>query len=133
MTAYSHTVVARLVDGPVGDELGVTLSYRAAVPFEVLLAIGPQEIEWRISRDLLRSGTSGPAGDGDVRLWPGQEGGRRVLMQLSSDSGRALLELPRSEILEFLGVTELLVPSGTEAAVFSIDDELQALLDGDLS
>ena len=31
-------------------------------------------VEWLLSRDLLRSGLTGPIGDGDVRLWPARGG-----------------------------------------------------------
>ena len=36
-------------------------------------------------------------------------------------------------VLDFLRKTEMLVPTGTEAAAFSIDAEMKALLDDDPS
>lgn len=131
MTECSRTLLAYLVDSSCWRELPVTLYYRAADPYEVMLTIGTERITWKLSRELLQAGTAHPVGEGDIRLWPSHQPDEQLFLHLSPPSGQALLELPRPEVLEFLGVTELLVPTGTESAVFSFDAALQALLDGD--
>jgi hypothetical protein len=133
MTTCSRTLWAYRVDASSWTELPITLCYRDADPYEVTITISAH-IEWKLSREILQAGTSQPVGEGDVRLWPGfVTPGKQLFLHLSSDSGQALLELPHAAVLEFLRETEILVPTGTETAVFSIDAELQALLDGDLS
>src|SRR3712207_2452363 len=57
---------------------------------------GPDDdggVEWLLSRDLLRSGLTGPIGEGDVRLWPARGGLDVVFLQLRAPSGEALFEL----------------------------------------
>jgi len=87
-------------------------------------------VEWLLSRDLLRAGLTGPAGEGDVRLWPARGGLDVVFLQLRAPSGEALFELSGAVVGDFLRETELLVPAGTESDVLRVDDELSALLRG---
>ena len=134
MTALCDGLSAYLVGQSSWTELPVTLLYRTTDPYEVTITIGTDHIEWKLGRELLQAGTERPAGDGDIRLWPCRQApGDHLFLHLSPPSGQALLELPRTAVLEFLRKTELLVPTGTEAAVFSIDAEMKALLDGDPS
>lgn len=134
MTARSRALTAYLVQTSSWAELPVTLHYRVVEPYAVVVSIGEQHIEWRLGRELLREGIAHPAGEGDVRLWPGHRNPNdQLFLRLSSPSGRALLELPRATVAKFLRETEILVPIGTEATVFSLDAELQALLDGEAS
>ena len=131
MTAFSLTVRAYQVGASSWEELPLTLHYQASNPYEVTLSIGDEGVEWRLSRELLQAGTAHPAGEGDVRLWPGRHTPtEQLFMHLSPPSGHALLELPRTAVVEFLGTTECIVPTGTEDAG-SFDAELRALLDGD--
>ena len=123
------------------------LVYDSADPFAVRVRFGdggqddldaspydtPDEeggVEWLLSRDLLRSGLTGPVGDGDVRLWPARGGLDVLFLQLRAPSGEALFELSGDLVGDFLRETELLVPAGTESDVLRVDDELTALLRG---
>src|SRR3712207_4015459 len=79
---------------------------------------GPDEdggVEWLLSRDLLRTGLTGPIGEGDVRLWPARAGLDVVFLQLRAPSGEALFELSAAVVADFLRETEILVPLGTES------------------
>ena len=87
-------------------------------------------VEWLLSRDLLRAGLTGPAGEGDVRLWPARGGLDVVFLQLRAPSGEALFEVSGAVVGDFLRETELLVPAGTESDTLRVDEELTALLRG---
>ena len=87
-------------------------------------------VEWLLSRDLLRAGLTGPAGEGDVRLWPARGGLDVLFLQLRAPSGEALFEVSGAVVGDFLRETELLVPAGTESDLLRVDDELTALLRG---
>ncbi|WP_237494094.1 SsgA family sporulation/cell division regulator [Modestobacter sp. L9-4] len=94
---------------------------------------GPDEdggVEWLLSRDLLRSGLTGPAGEGDVRLWPARGGLDVLFLQLRAPSGEALFELSAAVVGDFLRETEQLVAVGQESEALRVDDELLALLQG---
>jgi hypothetical protein len=94
---------------------------------------GPDDdggVEWLLSRDLLRAGLTGPAGDGDVRIWPARAALDVLFLQLRAPSGEALFELSAAVVGDFLRETELLVPAGQESGLLQVDDELSALLQG---
>ncbi|MEU6589557.1 SsgA family sporulation/cell division regulator [Streptomyces sp. NPDC046881] len=72
--------------------------------------------EWIIGRDVLIDGLEGPAGEGDVRIWPaGEEGRRDLYILLNPPSGTALLKAPAQEVNAFLQETEAVVPRGGRA------------------
>ena len=120
------------------------LVYDSADPFAVRVRFGdggPDEVdgydapeddgvEWLLSRDLLRAGLTGPAGEGDVRLWPARGGLDVLFLQLRAPSGEALFEVSGAVVGDFLRETELLVPAGSESETLRVDDELTALLRG---
>jgi hypothetical protein len=121
------------------------LVYESADPYAVKVRFGdggePEEpgslepeddggVEWLLSRELLRAGMSGPAGDGDVRIWPARAALDVLFLQLRAPSGEALFELSASVVGEFLRDTERLVPVGEESGRLEVDDELTALLQG---
>ena len=122
------------------------LVYDSVDPFAVRVRFGdggpeetdtsydaPEEdggVEWLLSRDLLRAGLTGPAGEGDVRLWPARGGLDVLFLQLRAPSGEALFEVSGAVVGDFLRETELLVPAGTESDLLRVDDELTALLRG---
>ena len=92
---------------------------------------GDEGVEWLLSRELLRTGLSCPAGDGDVRVWPSRAALDVLFLQLRAPSGEALFELSAAVVGDFLRQTELLVPAGEESGLLQVDDELSALLQGD--
>lgn len=110
------------------------LRYDAADPYAVHVTFrtGPGDegrIEWLFARNLLGAGLVGPAGDGDVRIWPSHDGtDGPVYIELSSPSGQALFEAPRDKVKGFLGRTYELVPNGQETEFLDIDSELELLL-----
>lgn len=121
------------------------LVYEVADPYAVKVRFGdsgePEEpgfdapeddggVEWLLSRELLRAGTSTPAGDGDVRIWPARGALDVLFLQLRAPSGEALFELSAGVVGEFLRDTERLVPVGEESGRLQVDDELIALLQG---
>jgi hypothetical protein len=123
------------------------LIYEARDPFAVRIRLGddgdpagtgeaaPAEddggVEWLLSRELLRTGLSCPAGDGDVRIWPARAALDVLFLQLRAPSGEALFELSAAAVGDFLRDTEQLVPAGQESGLLLVDDELSALLQGD--
>ncbi len=121
------------------------LVYEVADPYAVKVRFGdggePEEpgfdepeddggVEWLLSRELLRAGTTAPVGDGDVRLWPARAALDVLFLQLRAPSGEALFELSAAVVGEFLRDTERLVPVGEESGRLQVDDELIALLSG---
>ena len=87
-------------------------------------------VEWLLSRDLLRAGLTGPAGEGDVRLWPARGGLGVLFLPLRAPSGEALFELSAAVVGDFLRESEQLVAVGHESEALRVDDELSALLQG---
>ena len=86
-------------------------------------------VEWTFARQLMTDGVTRPVGEGDVQVWPGAEGGPAVVnLALSSPSGRALFEVPLTELVEFLTRTYAAVPTGSEGEFVDVDAELALLL-----
>jgi hypothetical protein len=84
---------------------------------------------WVVARDLLLRGMTDPAGEGDVQVFPSidEDGRAAVVIELCSPDGRLVLQLPTTELHQFLSRTLAVVPLGAE----SIDlDELVAELVG---
>lgn len=107
-----------------------TLRYDPADPFavELILRPGRESITWIFARSLLADGTQSRAGTGDVRIRPNRSHGRAVVtVSLSSPSGRADLELPRSVVARFLSEIEAQVPTGRESDSVDWDAELRTL------
>jgi Streptomyces sporulation and cell division protein, SsgA len=136
-SGHSSPVTLQLVGPTSWSEVPALLCYDAGDPFAVRIAFGdladggsvdPDGITWLLSRELLRTGTDRPAGEGDVRLWPARGASDVMYLHLRAPSGEALFELSRASVMAFLRQTEALVPSGSEAAQLELDDELQLLL-----
>jgi hypothetical protein len=150
----SARTTLHLVGGQSWTAVPAALLYEPADPYAVRIrfgdageadaAAGPAEpgepgeprepdeegVEWLLSRDLLRTGLSGPVGDGDVRIWPARAALDVLFLQLRAPSGEALFELSATVVGEFLRETERLVPLGRESGLLQVDDELSALLQG---
>jgi hypothetical protein len=139
---YSCPITLQLVGPQSWTEVPALLCYDAADPFAVRIAFGDVGdetgavdaddggIAWLVSRELLQAGLDGPAGDGDVRLWPAHASTDVLFLHLRAPSGEALFELSRAAVSAFLRQTEALVPSGTESTLLDLDDELLVLLSG---
>jgi hypothetical protein len=137
-TSVDTELVLRLVmPGAAALPVRATMSYDVRDPYAVQVGFhtGSAEpgtsdvVEWTFARQLLTDGVAGAAGEGDVRVWPSTEGGApAVCLSLSSPSGRALFEVPLSELVEFLGRTYAAVPTGEESAYVDVDAEMALLL-----
>lgn len=109
-----------------------SLDYSADDPYAIRVAfhVGHDEpVEWIFARELLTVGIVRLAGHGDVRVWPADNEGERILnLTLSSPFGRAHFEAPYAPLTEFLDRTYEIVPSGREADFIDIEAELADLL-----
>ena len=121
---------------PGGPSLPVLAGLRYAVddPWAVRVAFhtgggdGDDVVEWMFARQLLTDGICGPAGEGDVRVWPATRGTDRIVnLAMASPSGSALFEIERDGLVEFLQQTYLAVPTGAEESVVDLDAELALL------
>jgi hypothetical protein len=137
MSRYSCPLTLQLIGPRSWTEVPALLSYEAADPFAVRITFGdtpsgPETaddgVTWLVGRDLLRVGLDRPAGDGDVRVWPASATADVLFLHLRAPSGEALFELSRATLAAFLRQTEALVPTGSEAAVLDLDEELATLL-----
>jgi hypothetical protein len=92
--------------------------------------VGADEpVEWIFARELLTAGLDGPAGEGDVQVWPSNERGRPVLnLALSSPFGEAHFEAPREATAAFLTRTFDMISAGREGEFLDVDTELDELL-----
>jgi hypothetical protein len=112
--------------------LVASLYYRADDPYAVRMAfhVGMDDpVEWIFARDLLAAGLDGPAGEGDVQVWPSDDGGSEVLnIALSSPFGEAHFETPRDATEEFLKRTYSVISCGRESDFIDLDSELGMLL-----
>lgn len=115
-----------------GLDYDVTDPYAVTVSFHTGGAGGgaPTDVvQWTFARQLLSDGVTVPAGEGDVQVWPSSAGGTSVVcLSLCSPSGRALFEVPLTDLVEFLGRTYQAVPTGAESDHVDVDAELALLL-----
>ena len=83
------------------------------------IRFGTQEtsMRWALSRELLASGLTDRAGDGDVQLWPGtdKDGHSVVVMEFRSPDGRLIAEAPTRDVYRFLTRSLAAVPAGSES------------------
>ena len=130
---YTCPTTLHLVGPQSWTEVPALLSYEVSDPFAVRITFGDsaeagEGISWLVGRELLQAGMERPVGEGDVRLWPSRTSGDVLFLHLRAPSGEALFELSRGAVAGFLQLTETIVPTGEEASVLAVDDELAALL-----
>ena len=132
MSSVSTGLTLRLVLGGDADvHVPSTLVYDSRSPFAVTAVFHTSEgdVTWVFSRDLLEDGLTGPAGEGDVAVWPSRSHDRRVVcLSLASPSGSALLEADAADVVAFLDATFSVTPMGTEMSSIDLDAELAELL-----
>jgi hypothetical protein len=106
-------------------------TYTIADPFAVTLGVrtrGDRFVEWLVARDLVLDALHGPAGCGDVRMSPQRVHGRDVVeIEIRMGDGRAVLEVDRDLVAEFLDASNALVPVGTESGHVDLDAEIDKL------
>jgi hypothetical protein len=112
--------------------LVASLYYSAEDPYAIRMAfhVGADEpVEWIFARDLLAVGLEGPAGEGDVQVWPSEDVDGEVLnIALSSPFGEAQFEAPRDSTAAFLARTYEVIAPGHESDYIDVDAELDDLL-----
>jgi hypothetical protein len=137
MINSSTTVSAELALGLLDPDHGsvpvvASLYYSADDPYaiRVVFEVGADEpVEWIFARDLLAVGMEGPAGQGDVQVWPADSDGHEVLnVALSSPFGEARFEMPRSSTAAFLCRTYEVIAPGRETDYVDVDSALDELL-----
>ena len=103
-------------------------TYQASDPFAVTLAVRIQQghwIEWLLARDLLVVAMDCPAGEGDIRMGPKVALGYDVVeIEIRSTDGRAVLEVDRDLLRQFVDAATALVPLGTESDHVDLDGEI---------
>ncbi|CAM3729486.1 SsgA family sporulation/cell division regulator [Nocardioides marinus] len=118
--------------GERGGELPASLVYDPEDPYAVALVFHASEgdVTWMVSRELLVTGARGPAGDGDVMVWPTltPDLDDAVVIRLQAPSGRLVLRLAMPELDDFLARSLCLVLWGTESAHLDLDALVADLL-----
>ena len=104
------------------------LDYSVDDPYAIRAAfhVGDDEpVEWIFARELLTVGIIRETGEGDVRIWPSQDGKERMVnIALSSPFGQARFHAQVAPLSEFLHRTYELVPAGQESDYIDIDVEI---------
>lgn len=108
------------------------LVFDPADPFAVAMHLEARAgtVVWTFARELLAEGLYGPAGDGDVQVWPclSSTGGAVVIIELSSPDGMAILQAESRDVAGFVAATEEVVPPGREGSHLLLDDLISQLL-----
>jgi hypothetical protein len=130
--AVTETMQARLVATHGGSlEMSVRLGYDSRDPFAVSATMETPSlrITWVFARELLDGGLVEPTGDGDVHVWPCLDNsGRSVIaLELCSNDGDALVELPTETVAGFVENTLAAVPAGTESDHLDVDALLESI------
>ncbi|MEU6540327.1 SsgA family sporulation/cell division regulator [Streptomyces sp. NPDC047000] len=108
-----------------------SLRYTAADPLAVHLdfpaevALDGDPVTWTFARTLLEAGVDGPAGSGDVHIWPC--GRARTVIEFHSPFGLALLQFDTDALRRFLLRSYAVVPSGQEDLGAEIERGLSSL------
>jgi Streptomyces sporulation and cell division protein, SsgA len=132
-TTVTREVTVQLVapgDGSVA--LPVVLHYDIADPYAVHATFRTGHgdgVSWVFARELLTLGVHHPSGDGDVRVWPSWSSGSEVIfIGLTSPDGEALLQAPTRDLVDFLGRSYSVCPTGEEVQHLDVDAAINALL-----
>jgi Streptomyces sporulation and cell division protein, SsgA len=129
----THDLVLQCVD-PVGTltTVNAVLGYDPADPFAVTATFVTVEgdVVWTFARDLLARGLSGPAGEGDVHIWPclDAQGNATVIIELCSPDGELVAQARTLDVYPFLNRTLAAVPAGTETVRIDLDQLIDQLL-----
>lgn len=131
-TVTCDLAVELVVPGEAPVSLRVDLEYDSSDPYAVRAVFHTGQgsgVSWVFARELLATGMYAPTGEGDVRVWPSpKEAEHSVLVALRSPDGEALLRMPASTLVAFLGRTYSLVPEGHESRWLDVDAAVGRLL-----
>ncbi|WFB06716.1 SsgA family sporulation/cell division regulator [Streptomyces sp. LX-29] len=130
---FDQAVQARLIAStPEARAIPATLRYAPEDPFAVRVSFPPAAsldgdgVEWVFGRELLAAGLRGPAGNGDVQVWPcGRE---RTMLEFHATEGVAMVQFATDDLRRFLSRSYELVDEGSEGGLLDLDRELSALL-----
>lgn len=120
------TAVGPAVQGDVAAEF----FYNPREPHTIRIIFAPHtpdSVVWLVARDTFRKGLTEESGLGDIRIWPSNWSGERLLLHLRTDK-QILLEFSRRTAQEFLSMTDLAVPPAREDDFQDWDLELDLLL-----
>jgi hypothetical protein len=106
-------------------------TYTPTDPFAVTLGVrtrGDRFVDWLVARDLVIDALRGPSGCGDVRMSPQHIQGYDIVeIEIRSGDGRAVLEVDRDLLAEFVDASTDLVPVGQEQAHMDLDAEIEKI------
>jgi hypothetical protein len=111
--------------------VSATLRYTSTDPLAVHLDFPPEAcldgegVTWTFARTLLDEGLAGPAGSGDVHLWPCGRG--RTVLEFHSTQGLALVVFDTFALRRFLLRTYAVVASGQEDVEAALERGLTSL------
>ena len=131
-----HAAPARLITTPPHEakQISTRLRYDPVDPLAVQVAFAAEasldgaEVVWVFARELLNAGLSGPAGKGDVRLWPCASG--RTVVAFEAPEGVAVVEFDTPDVRRFLAHSYAAVPREREEHGLRLEAGLAALLGG---
>ncbi|MET7729869.1 SsgA family sporulation/cell division regulator [Streptomyces sp. NPDC005402] len=131
-TTFEQPARARLITAE-NRELPVpaTLRYGSTDPLAVCVDFPPEVsldgrgVTWTFARALLEEGLRGPAGGGDVHIWPC--GRDTTVVEFHSPYGLALLQFDTPALRGFLLGTYAVVGAGQEALDEAVERGLSAL------
>ncbi|WP_405523533.1 SsgA family sporulation/cell division regulator [Streptomyces canus] len=134
-TTLEQPARARLITAE-NQELPVPaiLRYDSTDPLAVCVDFPPevsldgQGVTWTFARALLEEGLSGPAGGGDVHIWPC--GRSTTVVEFHSPYGLALLQFDTPSLRSFLLRTYAVVGAGQEDLGEAVEQGLSALFGG---
>ncbi len=133
-TTVAHPITLRMIDQAGGSLLsGAALEYLSVDPYAVALVFETPrgEVRWDFGRELLAEGLYGPAGQGDVQLWPclDTECHAVTMVELYGGTGsQALMQLTSRDVRRFLDATYLAVAAGAESRALDLDEVVECLL-----
>lgn len=99
-----------------------------SVDFPPEVSLDGQGVTWTFARALVEEGLRGPAGGGDVHLWPC--GRSTTVVEFHSPYGLALLQFDTPDLREFLLLTYAVVGAGQEDLGETVEQGLSALFGG---
>lgn len=111
----------------------VTLRYLSTDPLAVHFDFPPEScldgeaLSWTFARTLLEDGVRGPAGSGDVHIWPC--GRALTVLEFHSPRGLALLQFDTSALRRFLLRSYAVVAAGQEDVGGAVERGLSSLFD----
>ncbi|CDR05397.1 SsgA family sporulation/cell division regulator [Streptomyces iranensis] len=132
-TVIDQAVQAQLIAStPESRAIPACLRYERDDPFAVRVSFPPSAsldgsaVEWTFGRELLAAGLRGPAGSGDVQMWP--SGPQGTVLEFHAPEGMAMVQFDTGDLLRFLGRSYAVVPEGSEAGELDLDEGLVSLL-----